>query len=473
MYNENNKQEQVNNTEKMSKEVKELYSGEKMFTGKKVARLFGGALIFGLVSGVTFQGYQAASGYVTNYLSQSTESGAYGTEESTSVGKNITEQAEAVQQLDNTSTYTASQTSSVSGDVSGVVENVMPSIVAIDTTSTVTTSDWIGRQYQQESSGSGSGIIIGENNSEVLIVTNNHVIEGDNATVKVTFNDNTTADAVVKGADSSSDLAVISVDISTLSDDTKSNIKIATLGNSDNVKVGEMAIAIGNALGYGQSVTVGYISATEREVALEDSTMTLLQTDAAINPGNSGGALLNAAGEVIGINSVKYASEEVEGMGYSIPISDAIPIINDLMNREQLDESEQAYLGIKGQAVTSDAAEQYNMPEGVYIGEVTAGSPAEKAGLKAGQIIVGFKGRSITSMEELADILSYTKAGDTAEIVVNELNNGEYEEKTIEVELGSKADATSANQENSSSEQSSRQSREESNQQQNGSFYRN
>lgn len=468
MYNKNNEQEQVNHTEEMPKEVKELYSGEKMFSGKKVAKIFGGALIFGLVSGVTFQGYQAASGYVTNYLSQNKSSE---TGESTSVGESVTEKAAEIQQKDNTSGYTASQTSSVSSDVSEVVENVMPSIVAINTTSTTTASDWFGRQYQQESSGSGSGIIIGENNSEVLIVTNNHVIKGDNAAVQVKFNDDTTADAIVKGADSSADLAVLSVDISSLSEDTKSKIKIATLGDSDNVKVGEMAIAIGNALGYGQSVTVGYISATAREVALEDSTMTLLQTDAAINPGNSGGALLNASGEVIGINSVKYASEEVEGMGYSIPISDAIPIINDLMNREQLDESEQAYLGIKGQNVTSEEAEQFNMPEGVFIREVTTGSPAEKVGLKNGQIIVGFKGRSITSMEELADILSYTKAGETASIVVKELNNGEYEEKTIEVELGSKADAPSTNEDNSSSEESQKENSQQ--QQKPGNFFGN
>ena len=459
MYNENNKQEQMNHTEQMQEEAKKLYSGEKMFSGKKVAKLFGGALIFGLVSGAAFQGYQVASGYIGNYLSQDKKSETATTDNSSSSSESAVDQAETSKQKDNNS-YTATQTSAVSDGVSGVVENVMPSIVAIDTTSTTISSDWFGRQYQQESSGSGSGIIIGENNSEVLIVTNNHVIEGDNATLKVKFNDDTTADAVIKGADSGADLAVISVRLSDLTEDTKSKIKIATLGNSDNIKVGEMAIAIGNALGYGQSVTVGYISATAREVALEDSSMTLLQTDAAINPGNSGGALLNAAGEVVGINSVKYSSEEVEGMGYAIPISKAIPIINDLMNREQLDESEQAYLGIRGQDVSSSAAKQFNMPEGICIKEVTSDSPAEKAGLKAGQVIVGFKGRSVTSMEELADILSYTKAGETVNIVVKELTNGEYLEKTIEVELGSKADAPSTEQ---SQEQQKQEQQKEGN----------
>ena len=338
MYNENKEYEQFNNMEQIPEDAKKLYSGKKMFSGKKIAKLFGGALIFGLVSGVSFQGYQAASGYIANHFLQNAEDKAAITDDTTLTGDDTTENEEQ----NSTSGYIASQTSVNSGGVSEVVENVMPSIVAIDITSTTTQSDWFGRQYQQESSGSGSGIIIGENDSEVLIATNNHVIEGNDAKVKVTFNDNTTADAVVKGADSSADLAVVSVDITSLSEDTKSKIKIATLGNSDNIKVGEMAIAIGNALGYGQSVTVGYISAAAREVSLEDSAMTLLQTDAAINPGNSGGALLNASGEVIGINSVKYSSTEVEGMGYAIPISDAIPIINDLMNREQLSESDQA-----------------------------------------------------------------------------------------------------------------------------------
>ena len=463
MYNENKEYEQFNNMEQIPEDAKKLYSGEKMFSGKKIAKLFGGALIFGLVSGVSFQGYQAASGYIANHFLQNAEDKAAITDDTTLTGDDTTENEEQ----NSTSGYIASQTSVNSGGVSEVVENVMPSIVAIDITSTTTQSDWFGRQYQQESSGSGSGIIIGENDSEVLIATNNHVIEGNDAKVKVTFNDNTTADAVVKGADSSADLAVVSVDITSLSEDTKSKIKIATLGNSDNIKVGEMAIAIGNALGYGQSVTVGYISAAAREVSLEDSAMTLLQTDAAINPGNSGGALLNASGEVIGINSVKYSSTEVEGMGYAIPISDAIPIINDLMNREQLSESEQAYLGIRGQDVTSAYAKQLSMPEGIHISEVTSGSPAEKAGLKIGQIIVGFNGRSVTSMEELADILSYTRAGETVNIVVKELESGEYIEKVVEVSLGSKADI----RENSSSEQS--QNDESQSQQQFRKFFSN
>ena len=385
-------------------------------------KLVAGALIIGMLAGVGFEGVQ----YVTKTLTK-TESQS---EEDTSSEK---EEKELV----------ASNTSSTAkeGDVSQVVENAMPSIVAIDTTITENVSDMWGRNYQEESSGSGSGIIIGENEKQLLIVTNNHVIEGDNASVTVTFSDESTATANVKGADASSDLAVIAVEKSALKNETKNNIKIATLGDSDKTKVGDSAIAIGNALGYGQSVTVGYISAKDRQVAMEDSSMTLLQTDAAINPGNSGGALLNAAGEVIGINSVKYASEEVEGMGYAIPISKAIPIINDLMNREQLDVSEQGYLGIRGQDVTEDTGSVYNMPEGIYVGEVTKGSPAEKAGMVVGMIITKINDKSITTMEQLQETLTYTKAGTTASVTVQELENGEYTEKTLEVTLGSKGKA--------------------------------
>lgn len=381
-------------------------------------KLVAGALIVGMLAGVGFECVQYAANTLTKTESQEDKSA---------------EEDKLV----------ASNTSSVSkqGDVSNVVENVMPSIVAIDTTITENVSDMWGRNYQEESSGSGSGIIIGENKNQLLIVTNNHVIEGDNASVTVTFLDESTATATVKGADSSSDLAVLAVDKNALKNETKSSIKIATLGDSDKTKVGDSAIAIGNALGYGQSVTVGYVSAKDREVAMEDSSMKLLQTDAAINPGNSGGALLNAAGEVIGINSVKYSSEEVEGMGYAIPITTAIPIINDLMNREQLDVSEQGYLGIRGQDVTKDNGSVYNMPEGIYVGEVTKGSPAEDAGIVVGMIITKVNDKSVTTMEQLQETLTYTKAGTTVSLTVQELENGEYTEKVLEVTLGSKGKA--------------------------------
>ena len=384
-------------------------------------KLVTGALIVGMLAGVGFEGVQYAADTLTKIESQTKE--------------DETSKKEDKMVASNTSNNLEQ------GDVSGVVENVMPSIVAIDTVVTENVSDMWGRNYQEESSGSGSGIIIGENKNQLLIVTNNHVIEGDNVSVTVTFSDESTATAIVKGAETSSDLAVLAVEKSTLSKETKNNIKIATLGDSDKSRVGDSAIAIGNALGYGQSVTVGYISAKDRKVAMEDSSMELLQTDAAINPGNSGGALLNAAGEVIGINSLKYSSDEVEGMGYAIPITTAIPIINDLMNREQLDVSEQGYLGIRGQDVTEDNGSVYNMPEGIYIGDVTKGSPAEEAGLVVGMIITKVNDKSVITMEQLQETLTYTKAGTTVSITVQELENGEYTEKILEVTLGSKGKA--------------------------------
>lgn len=398
-------------------------------TKGKTVKMLAVALVAGLLAGVAFEGGQYA---VTQFMEQD--------------AKEVTDDKEDA-------SIAATSTSATSGsDVSQVVENVMPSIVAVNTTVTEEIQYW-GQTYEEEATGSGSGIIIGENEKELLIVTNNHVIEGDGAEVVVTFSNNTTATSTVKGADTGSDLAVLAIDKSELSTDTKDSIRIATLGDSNALQVGDMAIAIGNALGYGQSVTVGYISAKEREVAFDDGSMTLLQTDAAINPGNSGGALLNAAGEVIGINSAKYASEEVEGMGYAIPISNAVPIINELMNREQLDVSEQGYLGIRGDDITEEKASFYNMPEGIYVGEVVKGSPAEKGGLVAGNIITAIDGRDVTTLESLQDMLTYTKAGTTISITVQELENGEYKEKTVEVTLGSKSE----NSDNSSYEDNNQQ----------------
>lgn len=381
------------------------------------------ALVFGLIAGGTFQGVNY--GYHKFIYQESTSNN-----EVNRLGGSSSDEGSIV------ATNTKDTSSS---DIALIVENTMPSIVSISTTVTQDISDFFGRVYQDKATGSGSGIIIGQNNKEVLIATNNHVVEGAD-TVTVTFDDDKTANATVKGTSASSDLAVISVDMTSLSKDTKSNIKIATLGDSDSLKVGEMAIAIGNALGYGQSVTVGYISAKERGIAMEDSSMKLLQTDAAINPGNSGGALLNSKGEVIGINSVKYASEEVEGMGYAIPISKAIPIITALMNQETIPESKQAYLGITGFDITSEVAKSYNMPEGVYVGEVTKKSPAQKAGIYQGSIITELNGRDATTMEKLQEILTSTRAGEKAVIKIKVLENGEYVEKTLDITLGSKVD---------------------------------
>lgn len=329
-------------------------------------------------------------------------------------------------------------------DVSGVVENVMPSIVSITNVYDTVTTNVFGQSYRGQSGGSGSGIIIGQNDNEVLIVSNNHVTKAEtgaqNQKITVTFNDETTAEAIVKGADSGSDLSVLSVKMSDIKKETLSKIKVATIGDSDKLKVGQMVIAIGNALGYGQSTTVGYVSALNREIADEDYTMKLIQTDAAINPGNSGGALLNAKGEVIGINSVKYADEKVEGMGFSIPISTALPIINDLMNREVIPENEQSYLGIMGKDITKNYNEIYRMPIGVYITNTTQGSPAEKAGLKMGNIITGFNGTEVKTMVELQSKLLAVKAGTVVKLTIMQYDNGQYVEKEVQVTLGNRSE---------------------------------
>ncbi len=324
-------------------------------------------------------------------------------------------------------------------NVADVAEEVMPSIVSITNTSVQTVRSWF-QSYEQEVSGSGSGIIIGQTDTEILIATNNHVI-ADSTELTVAFCDETAAAATVKGADSASDLAVIVVKTADMEASTISAIKVAALGSSDDLRVGESAIAIGNALGYGQSVTVGYISAVNREVDVEDTSMTLLQTDAAINPGNSGGALLNYKGEVIGINTVKFVDSTVEGMGYAIPISSAIPIINDLMNQEVIEESEQGYLGIQGNDITEEYAQGFNMPKGVYVVKIIEGSPADGCGLKAGDIITKVGNREVSTMEALQNILSNKKAGEEVELVVQRnTEKGEYEEVKLTVVLGAKKD---------------------------------
>ena len=334
-------------------------------------------------------------------------------------------------------------------DVSGVVENVMPSIVSINNVYDSVTTDIFGQSYKSQSGGSGSGIIIGQNDEEVLIVSNNHVTKAEsnakNQKITVTFNDETTAEATIKGADSGADLSVLSVKMSDIKKDTLSKIKVATVGDSSKMKVGQMVIAIGNALGYGQSTTVGYVSALNREIADEDFTMKLIQTDAAINPGNSGGALLNAKGEVIGINSVKYASEKVEGMGFAIPISTALPIINDLMNREEIAENEQSYLGIMGRDVTKNYNQIYGIPIGVYITDTTKSSPADKAGLKMGNIITGFNGAAIKTMAELQAKLAAVKAGTVIKLTIMQYDNGQYVEKAVQVTLGNRSEIKDSN----------------------------
>lgn len=336
---------------------------------------------------------------------------------------------------------TTESASVTDNSVSPVVENVMPSIVSITTTSTETVSDFFGRTYSEDVTGSGSGIIIGQNSSEVLIVTNNHVISGNDASVVVTFNDGKDMEGIVKGADPSADLAVVAVKFADISDKTKEAIKVISIGDSDKTKVGEMAIAIGNALGVGQSVTVGHISALKREIAVEDSSMTLMQTDAAINPGNSGGALLNAKGQLIGINSAKTATTGVEGMGYAIPISDALPIIQDLMEGKNTSSDSAAYLGIIGQNITESNSRRFNIPVGVYVSEIAADSPAAKAGIKQGMVIVGLDGKEIKTTDNLMAVLGKLNAGDMVTVNVAVNRNGTYQTEDITVKLGSKSDA--------------------------------
>jgi serine protease Do len=322
--------------------------------------------------------------------------------------------------------------------ISEIVEQTMPSIVTVNSTITQTT-DWFGQPYSEEVEGSGSGFIVGKNEKELLVATNNHVVEGTDK-IKVTFIDGTQADAVIKGTDAKADLAVVCVDISTMEKTTLDSIEVAKLGSSDEVKVGQMSIAIGNALGYGQSVTVGYISAKDREVEISDgytsNKMILLQTDAAINPGNSGGALLNVNGEVIGINTVKYASNEVEGMGYAIPISRAIPIINELMSREILAEEEQGYLGIIGNDVTEDVASYYNMPIGVFVNELAKGGAAEEAGLLPGDIITKADEIEITAITQLRDYVTSKRIGSEVTITYMRKSASEYQEGTLTIILG-------------------------------------
>ena len=382
---------------------------------KKVALVVGAAVLFGAVGGVTMQG----TSYLTGKLLGKNTKSTVGTTKTVSKAKLTT------------------STSTVTSDVSDIVENTLPSIVSITNMSVQEVQNFFGGISQQESESAGSGIIISQNDSELLVVTNNHVVEGSD-TLTVTFNDGNSVEAQIKGTDSARDLAVVAVPLDKISDDTMNAIKVATLGDSDSLKVGEPAIAIGNALGYGQSVTTGIVSATGRTIDGFDGEY--IQTDAAINPGNSGGALLNANGEVIGINSAKINSSAVEGMGFAIPISDASDVIQNLMNKEtrsKVSDEERGYLGIKGYDVSEEGAQMYNMPTGVYVKEVMSGGGAEKAGLTKGSIITGFEGSSISGMSSLQEQLQYYKAGEEVTLTVQIPDkNGEYTEKDIKVTLG-------------------------------------
>lgn len=350
---------------------------------------------------------------------------------------NTTTEAASTTSAPTTESLSLTSTASVGNgmDVSTIAENVMPSVVAINISAIVEQQGMFGYTQQYEAEGSGSGIIIGENDSELLMVTNNHVVS-DATTVNVTFADGESYEAQVKSTDSDTDLAIVVVKLSDIKESTMNQIKIATIGDSDSLKVGEQVVAIGNALGYGQSVTTGIVSAKDRTNST--NTTPLIQTDAAINPGNSGGALLNMKGEVIGINSSKYSDTTVEGMGYAIPITAVQDRLDDLMNRqtrEKVSEEEKGYLGISCQTVSSDVSEVYGIPAGVLVAEVQSGSAAEKAGIKKNYVITKIDGQSISSAEELTEKLNYYKSGETVPITYEYMKNNEYTEKTVDVTL--------------------------------------
>ena len=394
---------------------------------KKVALVVGAAVLFGAVGGVTMQG----TSYLTGKL----------------LGKNTKSTVGTTKTVSNAKLTTS--TSTVTSDVSDIVENTLPSIVSITNMSVQEVQNFFGGISQQESESAGSGIIISQNDSELLVVTNNHVVEGSD-TLTVTFNDGNSVEAQIKGTDSARDLAVVAVPLDKISDDTMNAIKVATLGDSDSLKVGEPAIAIGNALGYGQSVTTGVISALNRSVSetneqtgeTTESDAKLIQTDAAINPGNSGGALVNASGEVIGINSSKLVGDSVEGVGYAIPISDVSDLIQNLMNqatKTKVAEKDQGAIGIKGMSVPAEYSKQLNMPEGVYVSEITKGGGAEAAGMAKGSVITAIDGTTVSSMDDLQEQLQYYAKGDKVSLTIQiPQSNGEYEEKTVEVTLGAK-----------------------------------
>lgn len=391
---------------------------------KKAALVTAGAILFGAVAGTTMFGVNRVANIM---FPQETQASV-----ETQVALENTETVPAI-----TQETQAAATGVVIEDVSPIVEAAMPSVVAINNTTLYQSSTWFGQTQTYEVPSSGSGIIVGENETELLIVTNHHVIEDAN-TMSVTFIDESTAEAALKGTDSESDLAVIAVQLDSISADTKAQIKAATIGDSDSLKMGQGVIAIGNALGHGQSVTVGHVSALNREITVDGVTRTVIQTDAAINPGNSGGALLNSKGELIGINEAKYADESVEGVGYAIPITYAMDIIDDLMLRTtkvEVAESEQGYLGIQVQNVDSTTAEMLGMPKGVYVYKITEGSAAAESDLREKDIITKFDGETISTNADLSNLLTYYKAGTTVTLTVQSLENGTYVEREVQITL--------------------------------------
>lgn len=354
------------------------------------------------------------------------------------LGTKDAEKSAVKQESVNNTKLTTVSDGTVESDVAEITKNAMPSVVSITNMSVQQVLSFFGGVQERTSESAGSGIIIGQNDTELLIVTNNHVVEGSD-TLTVSFIDEESVEANVKGTDANRDLAVVAVELSKIKDSTRDKIAVATLGDSEQIQVGEEVIAIGNALGYGQSVTKGIVSATGRSIDGIDSS--LIQTDAAINPGNSGGALLNAKGEVIGINTAKAAMNAVEGMGYAIPVSEAQATIEGLMNREtrtKVAEEERGYIGIvNGEDVTQDVSEMYGMPMGVYVSETARGSGADKAGITKGTVITALNGISVNGMEALKEQLQYYRIGETVTLTIETPGKGgEYESKDVEVTLG-------------------------------------
>ena len=420
---------------------------------KKAGATIALAVIFGLVAAVVFQ---AANFAADRFLNTGKSSVQIKTTDSVDLQETASDDSTADKELSD----------SENGTVAAVAQASMPSVVAITTVSVQEIPSFFGyssRQYKSAST--GSGIIVGDNDDELLIATNNHVVDGA-TTLSVCFigddvanaetetvnagdnGDLNVEDAVsakIKGTDADNDLAVVAVKKSDIPEDTLNQIKIAQIGSSDDLAVGQQVVAIGNALGYGQSVTSGWISALNRTISTDDGTNStgLIQTDAAINPGNSGGALLNMKGELIGINSAKYADSAVEGMGYAIPISKAKPILEELMNREtreKVDSSKKGYLGVSLANLTTEAIEMYNMPTGAFVRSVEDDSPAQEAGICKGDIIVKFDGQKVSDGDDLLDKLQYYKSGEKIEAVIARATNGEYEENTIELTLGTRPD---------------------------------
>ena len=400
--------------------------------GKKLGRTAAVALVFGLVAGLAFQSVVVVSNKLIDANSQ--------TAIETTKSDDSSSEKEKVSSTTTAVGTTAS--TKITTDVSEIAQNVLPAIVQVTNVGIKEYQTLFGL-YQQPTTSAGSGIIVSQDDNYIYIATNNHVVSGAE-TLTITFNDGEAVEGTIKGTDSSCDLAVVSVAVSDIKADTLSAIKVATLGDSDATVVGEAAIVIGNALGYGTSVTDGIISAKDREVSIQDDdgntvTNSLIQTNAAVNPGNSGGALLNAKGEVIGIVSAKLSSEQVEGMGYAIPISYAWNIIQQMIDNDVVSELDASYIGIAGKDITQEMSEQYNVPVGVYVAQVVTGSGAEAAGIKVEDVITSFNGRKVTSVNTLNNIMKYIPAGTTVEITVARADN-DYQEETLEVTLTRKID---------------------------------